>query len=97
MKQLNFKLYKNQKKTTIKLLLNYNIMKKENSKFWELDLRSIKTTVIYMSIIFATFYTTNIEFINNILNNLELDKDLIRLIILSLWFLSKKILTDYSK
>lgn len=72
-------------------------MKKENSKFWELDLRSIKTTVIYMSIIFATFYTTNIEFINNILNNLELDKDLIRLIILSLWFLSKKILTDYSK
>jgi len=72
-------------------------MKKANSKRLELDWRGIKSTLVYMLITWATFYTANTEFVNWILNNLNCNPDLVAWIITWIWILSKKILTDYSK
>lgn len=71
-------------------------MKQEWSKSLEFDKRSIKSIMYTALFMIVTFYTTNTEAINGIIEK-YISEDVFTLTILILAYASKKYLTNYSK
>ena len=71
-------------------------MKKQNSKSWEFDIRSIKSIAYTTLFIIFTFYASNTEVINEIIQK-YMNEDMFKITILILAYASKKYLTNYSK